>query len=155
VFWRADMDINCNGKRTTACNENTDPGYQPDTTMKDSQGQFLDAAAIPFVVIPAASARFDYRMRGIAPGSVVAVIYRNVVEYGVVGDEGQPDIIGEASVAMARRLGIDADPSTGGADSGVTYVVFTGPAAVVTRAEDRDETVRVGVARAAQALRDN
>jgi hypothetical protein len=155
VFWRADMDINCNGKRTSACNENTDPGFQPDTALRDSQGQFLDANALPFVVVPAPGARFDYRMRGVALGAAVAVIFGNTVEYGVVGEEGSADLIGEASAGMARRLGIDPDPSTGGTDSTVTYIVFTGDTAVVARPEDHDEAVRVGQVRAAQALREN
>ena len=27
VFWQADMDITCNGKRSSTCNDTTDPGY--------------------------------------------------------------------------------------------------------------------------------
>jgi hypothetical protein len=46
------------------------------------------------------------------------------VQYAVVGDTGPYDLIGEASYATARGLGISADPSTGGVSSGVTYIVF-------------------------------
>ena len=66
------------------------------------------------------------------------------VEYGVFGDEGPKAIIGEASYAMAVKLGIDPDPSTGGTDSGVTYIAFTGPGAVVPKIEDHQGAVTLG-----------
>jgi hypothetical protein len=48
------------------------------------------------------------------------------VTYAVFGDTGPKTIVGEASYAAAQALGIDPDPKTGGVDSGVTYIVFTG-----------------------------
>jgi hypothetical protein len=148
VFWKADMDINCNGKSGSSCNADTDPGYRPETAGKDSQGVSLNAATLPFVVIPAPSARFDHSQHGVELGSVVAVIYKGQIEYGVVGEIGAAGIIGEASFAMAKKLGIDPDPATGGVGSGVTYVVFSGAAGRVAKLEDRAETVRIGLARA-------
>jgi hypothetical protein len=153
VYWKADLDINCNGKSSAACNATTDSGYVGQTTGTDSTGGFLDAATLPFVVIPGPSGRFDYRKHDIAPGTVVAVIYHGAVVYGVFGQEGAPDIIGEASYAMAKKLGINADPETGGVDSGVSYIVFTGPTGQVSKLEDHDEAVRVGQARALELLR--
>jgi hypothetical protein len=41
-------------------------------------------------------------------------------------DTGPTAIIGEASYATANDLGINPDPSNGGTDSGVTYIVFQG-----------------------------
>ena len=35
---------------------------------------------------------------------------------------------------MAQMLGIDPNPSTGGIDTGVAYIAFTGPSAVVVPA---------------------
>src|SRR5262249_22446346 len=32
VWWKSDMDIDCDGVRTSQCNENTDPAFQPDTS---------------------------------------------------------------------------------------------------------------------------
>jgi hypothetical protein len=46
------------------------------------------------------------------------------VQYAVVGDVGPGHIIGEASYATAKALGIRPDPRGGGAPSGVTYIVF-------------------------------
>ncbi|MFH9395378.1 glycoside hydrolase family 75 protein [Streptomyces sp. NPDC017556] len=124
VFWKADMDIDCDGRRTKACNRKTDPYFLPETAFRSSRGEPLDSAALPHVVVPGPSKVWDYRKSGLTGGSVVAVVYRDRVRYGVIGDTGPTGIIGEASYAMARTLGIDPDPSTGGAESGVVYIAF-------------------------------
>ena len=152
VFWKADMDIDCDGKESAQCNLGTDPDFQNQTSATDSLGNPLDSATLPFVVVPLPSSRFDYSAAGLDFGSVIAVIYNNQVQYGVFGDEGPTSIIGEASYAMAQSLGIDPDPSTGGADSGVAYIAFTGPAAVVPTIEDHAMAVQLGIARARALL---
>lgn len=124
VFWKADMDIDCDGRKTRACNRKTDPYFLPETAFQSSRGEPLDSAALPHVVVPGPSKVWDYRKAGLTGGSVVAVVYRDRVRYGVIGDTGPTGIIGEASYAMAKTLGIDPDPSTGGAESGVTYIAF-------------------------------
>ncbi|MCS0599955.1 glycoside hydrolase family 75 protein [Streptomyces sp. LP11] len=124
VFWKADMDIDCDGQRTTNCNEDRDPWYQADTAFHQSDGKPLKAESLPYVVVPSSSAIWNYANAGIKGGGVVAVIYNNKVEYAVVGDTGPTEIIGEASYATAKALGIDPDPETGGTDSGVTYLLF-------------------------------
>ncbi|WP_097866746.1 glycoside hydrolase family 75 protein [Streptomyces sp. rh34] len=124
VFWKADMDIDCDGRRTAACNRRTDPYFLPETAFQTSRGEPLDSAALPHVVVPGPSKVWDYRKSGLTGGSVVAVVYRDRVRYGVIGDTGPTGIIGEASYAMAKDLGIDPDPWTGGAESGVTYIAF-------------------------------
>jgi hypothetical protein len=97
-----------------------------------------------YVVVPLPSARFDYKAAGLALGSVIAVIYNGKIVYGVFGDEGPTAIIGEASYAMAKSLGINPDPSVGGVDSGVTYIAFTGAGAVVPKIEDHPAAVKLG-----------
>lgn len=124
VFWKADMDIDCDGRRSRACNRKTDPYFLPETAFQSSRGKPLDSAALPHVVVPGPSKVWDYRKSGLTGGSVVAVVYRDRVRYGVIGDTGPTGIIGEASYAMAKTLGIDPDPATGGAESGVTYIAF-------------------------------
>ncbi|MEU3706845.1 glycoside hydrolase family 75 protein [Streptomyces anulatus] len=124
VFWKADMDIDCDGRRTRACNRKTDPYFLPETAFQSSRGEPLDSAVLPHVVVPGPGKVWDYRKSGLTGGSVVAVVYRERVRYGVIGDTGPTGIIGEASYAMAKALGIDPDPSTGGAESGVTYIAF-------------------------------
>ncbi|GHJ41448.1 glycoside hydrolase family 75 protein [Streptomyces sp. TS71-3] len=124
VFWKADMDIDCDGKVTSQCNGDTDPWFQDDTAFHTSNDQPLTASSLPYVVVPSVSGTWNYQSAGIKGGGVVAVIYNNKVEYAVVGDTGPTAIIGEASYATASALGIDPDPETGGAESGVTYILF-------------------------------
>ncbi|MFF4794356.1 glycoside hydrolase family 75 protein [Streptomyces sp. NPDC001276] len=124
VFWKADMDIDCDGQRTTHCNENIDPWFQNDTAFHQSNGRPLKSESLPYVVVPSASSIWNYAEAGIRGGSVVAVIHADKVEYAVVGDTGPSKIIGEASYATAKALGINPDPVTGGVNSGVTYILF-------------------------------
>ncbi|MEV5320183.1 glycoside hydrolase family 75 protein [Streptomyces sp. NPDC052687] len=124
VFWKADLDIDCDGRPGRRCNGDTDPTFSASTAFAQSDGRFLDAGRLPFIVVPAPSRIWDHRADGVRGGSVVAVVYRDRVQYAVVGDVGPGHIIGEASYATAARLGIDPDPRGGGTDSGVTYIVF-------------------------------
>lgn len=124
VFWQADMDIDCDGRITKACNSGTDPSFLPETAFRTSAGKPLDSARLPYVVVPGPGPLWNHRKAGIRGGGVAAVIHRGKVRYAVVGDTGPAGIIGEASYAMAESLGIDPDPKTGGAASGVTYILF-------------------------------
>jgi glycosyl hydrolase group 75 (putative chitosanase) len=125
-FWKADLDIDCDGVRTSNCNEDTDPWYQNQTSFETSAGKSFQADKTHYFVIPLPSSRFNYSSSGIKPGSVAAIIYNNKVVYAVFADEGPSNIIGEASYATAQALGINPDPENGGAASGVTYIVFPG-----------------------------
>jgi Fungal chitosanase of glycosyl hydrolase group 75 len=125
-FWKSDMDIDCDGIRTSNCNERTDDAYQPQTSFETSKGRPFQADKTHYFVIPLPSKRFNYMRAGIRPGSVAAVIFQGKVVYAVFADEGPNNIIGEASYATAKALGIDPDPNNGGTDSGVTFIVFPG-----------------------------
>ena len=155
VFWQADMDIDCDGQTTAECNLAADPAYQDETSATDSQDKPLVASVLPYVVIPLPSSRFDYTKAGLTLGSVVAVIYKNQLAFGVFGDEGPENIIGEASYAMAKSLGIDPDPSTGGTDGPVTYIAFTGRGTVTSPIEDHEAAVSLGQTLAAQLIKAN
>ncbi|MEE1750172.1 glycoside hydrolase family 75 protein [Streptomyces sp. NPDC006641] len=153
VFWKADMDIDCDGEITAACNKDTDPWFQNDTAFPTSTGNPLNAEKLPYVVVPSASSIWKYSDAGIKGGGVVAVIYNNKVEYAVVGDTGPNKIIGEASYATAKALGIDPDPETGGADSGVTYILFKN--SKVSPIESHSAAVTAGDALAKQFIQNN
>ncbi|WP_283133289.1 glycoside hydrolase family 75 protein [Rhizohabitans arisaemae] len=144
VHWTADMDIDCDGKRTPECNKRSDCCYQPHTACRQSDGRHLDASSLPFVVLPYPSRLFDYRDWGLGCRTVAAVIYEGKVAYAVVGDIGPSRVIGEASYRAAVNLGIDPDPRTGGAASGVTYILFTGPEARIQVIEDHAQAVALG-----------
>ncbi|WNI28216.1 glycoside hydrolase family 75 protein [Streptomyces sp. ITFR-6] len=153
VFWKADMDIDCDGQVTTACNEDTDPWFQDDTAFHTSGDKPLSAEKLPYVVVPSSSSIWNYSSAGIKGGGVVAVIYGGKVEYAVVGDTGPDKIIGEASYATAKALGIDPDPETGGAESGVTYILFKN--SKVSPIESHDAAVTAGDALAKEFLQNN
>ncbi|MFG2648116.1 glycoside hydrolase family 75 protein [Streptomyces sp. NPDC048436] len=153
VFWQADMDIDCDGLPGTACNRRTDPLFLPTTAFQDSQGRQLSAEHLPYIVVPGPSQRWNHTAHGITGGSVAAVIYQDKVLYAVVGDTGPTDLIGEASYASAKALGIRPDPKTGGTDAGVTYIVFTGPKA--TPIESHQAAVAQGDALARQFVQQN
>lgn len=126
VYWKADLDVACDGLEGAICNRENDPWYLPDTAVRQSDGRPLDAETLPYVVVPTPGRIWKYYESGIRGGGIVAVVHGDRVAYGVVGDTGPAKIIGEASYAMARALGIDADPVDGGVPSGVTYILFTG-----------------------------
>ncbi|MBL1084553.1 glycoside hydrolase family 75 protein [Streptomyces actinomycinicus] len=124
VFWKADLDIDCDGRTSAHCNGRTDPLFAPTTAYQQSDGRHLRAETLPYIVLPAPGPRWNFLSHGVSGGSVAAVVHEDRVQYAVVGDTGPGDIIGEASYATARNLGIPSDPLTGGAPSGVTYIVF-------------------------------
>ncbi|GAA1022774.1 MULTISPECIES: glycoside hydrolase family 75 protein [Amycolatopsis] len=142
VFWKADMDIDCDGQRTAECNENTDCCFQPDTAFPQSDGKALNAAKLPYIVVPSSSSIWNYENSGLRGGGSCAVIYNGKVEYAVIGDTGPNKIIGEASYATAKDLGINPDPKNGGVDSGVTYVCFKNSA--VDPIEDHSAATSTG-----------
>ncbi|MCK1822312.1 glycoside hydrolase family 75 protein [Streptomyces sp. XM83C] len=142
VHWTADMDIDCDGRPGPVCNSRTDPLFSDSTAFTQSDGRYLSAETLPYIVIPAASPLWDPRADGVRGGAVAAVVFRDRVQYAVVGDTGPRDIIGEASYATAEALGIRPDPRGGGAPSGVTYIVFKD--SQVKPIEDHAEAVAVG-----------
>jgi hypothetical protein len=155
VFWRSAMAIDCDGQRSSQCNEDTDCCFAGGTAFQQSDGQPLDSAELPYIVVPGVSGIWDYGDSGVRAGSVAAVIYNGRVSYAVVGDVGPTRMIGEGSYSLAESLGINPDPSVGGAGSGVTFLVFTGPGSVVTPIESHAAAVSLGERLARQFIADN
>jgi hypothetical protein len=153
AYFNADMDIDCDGQKSDQCNEDTDCCYQDDTAFEQSDGKALNAAKLPYIVLPESGSNWNWEDGGIDGGSVVAVIYQGKVTYAVVGDTDSPSKVGEASYATAKSLGIDPDPKTGGVDSGVTYIVFTN--AKANPIESHDSAVSVGQQAAQQFIAAN
>ncbi|WP_051707361.1 MULTISPECIES: glycoside hydrolase family 75 protein [unclassified Streptomyces] len=150
VFWKADMDIDCDGRAGRRCNRRTDPQFARATAFQGPDGRRLDAEKVPYIVVPEPSRLWDHRADGVRGGSVAAVIHGDRVQYAVVGDTGPRDIIGEASYATAKGLGIRPDPRGGGTDDDVTYVVF--PHSAVPSL-DREATAERGEELAREFLR--
>ncbi|WP_328370100.1 glycoside hydrolase family 75 protein [Streptomyces sp. NBC_00457] len=151
VFWKADLDIDCDGRPGPHCNARTDPHFSDATAYPQSDGGPLDAESLPYIVVPVPSSLWDHSAHGVDGGAVAAVIHGDRVQYAVVGDTGPRDLIGEASYAAARGLGIDPDPHGGGTDSDVTYIVFKGSR--VKPIEDHAGAVLIGERLARQFVR--
>jgi hypothetical protein len=153
VWWRADMDIDCDGQRTSHCNEQTDPWFYPDTAFYGSDDKPLIADVTHYVVVPSPSSTWRYTSSGLAGAGSCAVIYNNKVVYASIGDTGPTDIIGEASYATARDLGIDPDPETGGSDGPVTYICFKN--SKVSPIESNSAATSVGEGKASTFVANN
>lgn len=151
TFWTADMDIDSDGRKTPLCNQQRDPWFQNELSC----GTDIAADETPYFVIPIGKPA-DAKKRGIEIGQVAAIIYSNQVVYAVFLDEcGDKSLIGEASIATARLLGIDSDPKTGGTNGPVTYLVFTGESGRITDPKDyanHAKAVEIGVKRAKELL---
>ena len=144
IWFKADLDIDCDGGSTAACK--ADAAFLPETSCVASNGKPLDASLLPFFVLPLNSNGFKTSDFGITCGTVGAVIFNGKVEYAILGDRGPRGVIGEASFALAKRLGINPDPNSGGVGSGVTYIVFTGREAVLSSPiEDHARAQALGV----------
>jgi hypothetical protein len=151
VFWKADMDIDCDGRDVAdgKCPGN-DCCYLPETAVTNKQGQPLAASVTPYVVVPN-----DFQYTGLKGGNVVAVIYGGKVQYAVFGDTGPDNIIGEASYACAEKLGINPDPGNGGTDSTVVYIAFTGTGTAPSDVENQAETQTLGEKIATALIQNN
>jgi hypothetical protein len=139
IWFKADFDVDCDGGSSASCRN--DPDYQSDTSAHTSSGRPLDASTMNFVVIPLATNGFNFSTLGVRTGTVAAVVYRGRISYGIVGDLGPTGVVGEGSAHLAQELGMSGSPTSGGAESGVTYVFF--PNVRVTRNEDQDEARRL------------
>jgi hypothetical protein len=129
----------------------TDPDFQNQLSCDTD----IAADETPYFVIPIGSPA-NSKKRGIEIGQVAAIIYSNQVAYAVFLDEcGINTLIGEASCATARLLGIDPDPKTGGTDGPVTYIVFTGASGRITDKKEyanHAKAVAIGVRRAKELV---
>jgi hypothetical protein len=157
VYYTADMDIDCDGLTTTHCpgtGADKDPSYDDQTSFSgpnsksNTKGPSLASENTPYVVIPE-----EVTFPGLDQnngGNIVAVIYKDQIEFAVFGDQiqyqqGDPgEPIGEASVRTAVGLGIPSSPASGGVGSGVTYIAFAGPGSQPADMENISEIQTLG-----------
>jgi hypothetical protein len=112
VYIDADMDIDADGSPNA---RRLDPQFgQLQTSFNFSgqagQARFVNAESVPYIALPGnnrrPSERFFRRM-GLEVGDIAAVIFRDKVEFALFADVGDPDKIGEGSIALAQSLGHD------------------------------------------------
>ncbi|HEY6253759.1 MAG TPA: glycoside hydrolase family 75 protein [Candidatus Angelobacter sp.] len=88
--------------------------------------KYIDATKVPYIALPP-----DFAKRfNIILGDLALVLNRanGRSAYAIFADVGPKGRIGEGSIALAKRLGIPADPRHDSAEDGVTYLIFPGSA---------------------------
>ena len=106
---------------------NGDPYHQNDTSLH-LHGKPLNAEVDRFIVIPS---QIVTMVPQIVLGSQAFVRYRGKTVRAVVGDKGPRKRLGEISTCLARDLGIDPNPNTGGVDTpDLEYEIILGEPAV-------------------------
>jgi chitodextrinase len=123
---------------TDGSDADPDPDHGDQTMWQDSNGQQLGAHHVPYYVLGdvctsggSPCSWFYYPEHQITGLQFALVFYNGKAIGAVFGDtQGPPGgdarELGEASVRTADLLGIPSSGTTGGVDSGVTYVVFSG-----------------------------
>lgn len=89
--------------------------HKPNPTNLCNISNYVDALAVPAIVIPKKPkmGQSEFATRGVAVGDLVAAVRLtgDLAVLGVVGDQGPPDKLGEASLAMnGALLGKNAPP---------------------------------------------
>ena len=126
----------------------SDPDHQDETTFQDSNGAQLAAHHVPFYVLgddcwdnKTPCPHFFYREHGISGRQFALMFYKSKCIGAIFGDtqtgnsqttsDNDSRELGEASVDAASLLGIPDSGTTGGVDSGVTVVIFSGSSWVI------------------------
>ena len=116
------------------------PGYYISTTSlqdeskkADDPHRYVDSENIPYIVLPA---NFSDQF---VLGDVALVINRENAKqcYAIFADTGPSNKIGEGSIYLAQKLGINDSAKTGGAASGIVFILFknSGNKKVLTKEE--------------------
>lgn len=102
------------------------PGSPRDSHV---QSDYADASVVPYLVMPG-GLRLPVSRKW-EPGDLVAVVWEGRTAWGVIGDTGPADKIGEASRAMLRMLNGGASVGTIDPEAPATTLVLPGTAARV------------------------
>lgn len=129
-WWALATDTgNPNGRPVLQKKGDPAPGYYVSmTSLYDSSianesnpRRFVDAASVPYVVLPPEG--FNHAKLG--DFATVMNLDNGKTAGGIVADESAPELpMGEGSIALAKMLGIDSNPRTGGTDRRVVYVIY-------------------------------
>lgn len=107
------------------------PGYYVSMTALFDAGnlnerdprRFVDSVKVPYIVLPTVALRHAK----LGDFATVVNLRNGKVAGAIVADEsGRGVPMGEGSIALAKALGIDSDPRTGGIEHGVAYVIYAG-----------------------------
>jgi Fungal chitosanase of glycosyl hydrolase group 75 len=107
--------------------------FDASITDEHNPRRFVDAVSFPYVVL--APEGFKYAKLG--DFATVVNLRNGKVAGAIIADESAPELpMGEGSIALARALGIDSDPRSGGVEKGIAYVIYPGSGNSKPRALD-------------------
>lgn len=97
---------------------------QANVSDERNPNRYIDATKIPYIALPSAfAARFNINLGDLA---VVVNQGNDRSAYAIFADVGPKGRIGEGSIALAKALGIPANPRHDSAVDGITYLIFPG-----------------------------
>jgi hypothetical protein len=107
-------------------------GYYVSTTSLEQSNvhdprnprRYIDARIVPYIALPPEfAATFGIHLGDLA---VVVNHANGRSAYAIFADLGPKGRIGEGSIALAKVLGVPANPRHGGVEDGITYLIFPG-----------------------------
>lgn len=113
------------------------PGYYISTTAMVNSSfsvtdprRYIDATKIPYVVLPGGGTHKNFHPKRAPRLGDLAIAYNEkngIVVGGIFAEIGPVDKLGEVSIALAKKLGVNADPKKGGSSFRYfKYMLFPG-----------------------------
>ena len=97
--------------------------FDASITDEHNPRRFVDAVSIPYVVLPPEG----FKHAKLGDFATVVNLRTGKVAGAIDADESAPELpMGEGSIALAKSLGIDENPRSGGVEKGVAYVIYPG-----------------------------
>jgi len=97
--------------------------FDPDNANVRDPRRYVDAAEIPYVVLPPRALKFA-RLGDFA---TVVNLQNGKTAAAIVADKSTPKLpVGEGSIALADALDIDSDARSGGQVKDVVYIIYRG-----------------------------
>ena len=97
--------------------------FDASITDEHNPRRFVDAMSVPYVVLPPEG----FKHARLGDFATVVNLQNSKVAGAIIADESAPELpMGEGSIALARALGIDSDPRSGGVEKGIAYVIHPG-----------------------------
>jgi hypothetical protein len=92
-------------------------------TNERNPRRFVDAVTIPYVVLPPEG----FKHARLGDFATVVNLRNDKIAAAIVADESAPELsMGEGSIALAKALGIDSNPRSGGGEKGIGYIIYPG-----------------------------
>lgn len=127
IEWVAKMAVCCDGMPT---NTYKDPHWQKGTAYYNG-GKYLDPEVVPYIVVPPLIIE---AVEPVVKGcqGVICNLKNGMSTPAICGEVGPDDMLGEAAIEGAERVGLSGSPINGGTDEHVIYyAIWPGIPAIV------------------------